>query len=319
MKRVWVVTPVYNGERYLAECIESVLAQTHENWRYLIVDNVSTDRTPEIAADYAARDERISLHRADRFRPMIENWNHAMRQLPPDADYVKVVHADDVLYPDCLEEMVAVAEEHPSVGLVSAFRLFGVRVYSDRAVPFGTNVVPGHEVCRRTLLGDYYLFGSPSTTLLRADCVRERESFYNEENLHSDAEACFDVLQTRDLGFVHQVLTYTRLHAEAATPTSDRLGTYRQGWFFIVTKYGPRFLGADYPRVLVWGKWGVLPYFWWLTKQTAKLRWLDPEFRQHHRETLRVLRRSVRSRDVLRGLFRLRGSQPAASTRSYAA
>jgi glycosyltransferase involved in cell wall biosynthesis len=48
---VWVMTPVYNGERYLAECIESVLAQTHENWQYLVVDNCSSDGTSEIVRD----------------------------------------------------------------------------------------------------------------------------------------------------------------------------------------------------------------------------------------------------------------------------
>ena len=44
--RVSVVTPVYNGERHLAECVESVLGQTFRDWEYVIVDNCSTDRDP---------------------------------------------------------------------------------------------------------------------------------------------------------------------------------------------------------------------------------------------------------------------------------
>ena len=46
---VSVVTPVYNGEKYLEECIESVLNQTYKNWEYIILNNCSTDRTLEIA------------------------------------------------------------------------------------------------------------------------------------------------------------------------------------------------------------------------------------------------------------------------------
>ena len=54
--RVSVVTPVHNEERYLAECIDSVIAQTYQNWDYTIVDNCSTDRSLEIAQAYGEKD-----------------------------------------------------------------------------------------------------------------------------------------------------------------------------------------------------------------------------------------------------------------------
>ena len=59
---VSVVTPVYNEEKNLAECIESVLAQTYPNWEYVIVNNRSTDRSLEIAQRYAAQDARIRVY-----------------------------------------------------------------------------------------------------------------------------------------------------------------------------------------------------------------------------------------------------------------
>ena len=58
---VSVVTPVYNEEKNLAECIESVLAQTYPNWEYVIVNNCSTDRSLQIAESYAAQDKRIRV------------------------------------------------------------------------------------------------------------------------------------------------------------------------------------------------------------------------------------------------------------------
>jgi len=52
---VSVLTPVYNGKEFLAECIERVLAQAYSNWEYIIVNNCSKDRTLEIALEYAKR------------------------------------------------------------------------------------------------------------------------------------------------------------------------------------------------------------------------------------------------------------------------
>src|SRR5258708_13357028 len=82
---VSIVTPVYNGEQYLSECIESVLSQTYTHWDYVIVNNCSTDRTPDIAREYAARDARIRIHSNETFLRVIENYNIAGRHasIPP--------------------------------------------------------------------------------------------------------------------------------------------------------------------------------------------------------------------------------------------
>ncbi|MGE0406800.1 MAG: glycosyltransferase family 2 protein, partial [Candidatus Korobacteraceae bacterium] len=58
---VSIITPVYNGEEFLVECIESVLAQTYQNWEYIIVNNHSKDRSLEIAEEYARRDPRVRV------------------------------------------------------------------------------------------------------------------------------------------------------------------------------------------------------------------------------------------------------------------
>src|SRR5437660_8450669 len=92
---VSIVTPVYNGEDYLRDCIESVLAQTYSNWDYTIVNNCSTDRTLEIAQHYAARDSRIRVHDNGTFVDVIKNHNIAFRQISPKSRYCKLVAPDD--------------------------------------------------------------------------------------------------------------------------------------------------------------------------------------------------------------------------------
>lgn len=93
---VSIVTPVYNEEEFLAECIESVLAQTYSNWEYTIVDNCSTDASAEIARKYAAKDSRIRVTVNCKFLRAIANFNGALRQISPSSKYCKIVHSNKI-------------------------------------------------------------------------------------------------------------------------------------------------------------------------------------------------------------------------------
>jgi glycosyltransferase involved in cell wall biosynthesis len=249
---VSVVTPVYNGERYLAECIESVLGQTYSHWEYIVADNCSTDGTRELAERYARKDPRVRVLGNDRFVSAVENHNRGLRAISSRSAYCKVLHADDWLFPECLARMVSLAEQHPSVGIVGAYGLVDTRVRWD-GLPHTSQLVAGREMCRLTLLGHPYVFGSPTSILMRADLVRARDPFYDEAfHPYSDGAACFDLLQRADFGFVHQVLTYTRTHRESVTATVyDRYGTAPVNYLHLLVRYGPIYLSRhEYERAL---------------------------------------------------------------------
>ncbi len=241
---VGIVTPMYNGAEYLSECIDSVLGQTYQNWQYTIVDNCSTDGSLEIARGYAARDSRIQVHENQQFLPAIANHNAALRQISPACKYCKVVFADDWIFPECLEKMVAIAEEHPSVGIVGAYCLEGQQVICT-GLPYSSRIVSGREICRRHLLERLHLFGSANSLLYRADLVRSRAQFFNEANIHADNEACFALLKTCDFGFAHQVLTYTRLRPGSLNTISSSLHSYFAGMLRIIGTYGPYYLTGE--------------------------------------------------------------------------
>ena len=214
---VSVVTPVYNNADYLPECIESVLTQTYENWDYTIINNCSTDGSGEIASRYAANDSRIRVLDSQQFLRAVPNHNHALRQISPESKYAKIVFGDDWIFPRCLEEMVAVGEEYPSVGIIGAYGLWevigrGPREYAVRfdGLPYPSRIISGRKVCRRRLLDGLDVFGSSTSHLYRSDLVRSRDPFYNESNLNADTEACLLSLKTWDFGFVQQILTFTR-------------------------------------------------------------------------------------------------------------
>lgn len=292
---VTVITPVYDTEAYLPECIESVLAQTHENWEYVIVDNCSTDRSREIAAEYAKRDERVRVRAHDVHLDMLPNWNRALREVSAESQYCKVVHADDWLYPECLERMVDVGERHPSAGLIGAYRLEEDRVNLD-GLPYWVELAPGRDVGRYSLLGGRYLFGSPTALLVRSSLVRAREKFYSETNLHADTEVCYELLRETDFGFVHQVLTFTRRHNEAATTFANRVKTHIPGKLIVLLKYGAYYLDDDEFEKLLWKL--TAHYSRSLLKGTVQLRILrDPVFQEYHRTMIRELSDQLSQRD----------------------
>src|SRR4029453_7926772 len=99
---VSVVTPVYNGEEFLAECIESVLRQDYPWSEYTIVNNRSTGGKLENAQSYAKKDRRIQLKTNSSVVGACENHNIAFGSVPAHAKYCKVVSADDWLEPACI-------------------------------------------------------------------------------------------------------------------------------------------------------------------------------------------------------------------------
>jgi glycosyltransferase involved in cell wall biosynthesis len=303
---VSVVTPVYNAAQYLAECIESVLNQTYENWEYVICDNRSTDGSLEIAQSYGARDPRVRVVAADVFVGKLANSNRSLREISPDSKYTKVLHADDWMFPECLERMVELAESHPSVGVVGAYRLEETEVTLD-GIPHSLSVIPGPELGRSTLIGSPYpyVLGSPSSLLVRSDLIRERDPFYDPEfpiaeeyAFTEDQDVCCELFRSSDFGFVHQVLTFTRRPEDAPFLRFVRFGAHLPERINLHARHGPAFLTpAEYQRKLA-----VLVAQYGFFLLTGPHRLLNPDVRAYHRAAVGRLLRTVDKRDVLEGV-----------------
>jgi glycosyltransferase involved in cell wall biosynthesis len=236
-----VVTPVYNGEKYLAKCIESVLSQTYRNWQYTIVNNCSTDNTEQIATRYAATDARITVINNKQFVGVIENHNIAFSLVPSDSKYCKVVCADDWIYPECIACMVELAEDNPSTGIVGAY-VINARGVASIGLPYDQTVFSGREVCRAYLLGDLDAFATPSAVLYRSDLVRSYAPFFPGSAPSADLSAGLVSLQKWDFGFVHQVLSFQRIHLDAISLELEKLHSFMVDRLDMLAEYGPIFL-----------------------------------------------------------------------------
>lgn len=103
------ITPVYNGEKYLSECIESVLNQTNPSWEMVIVDDGSTDGSAQICRDYSDRDKRIkyiSKNNTGQFDSRLKGIMAA------EGEYCTGLDADDYLEKDCVEKLISILEDN---------------------------------------------------------------------------------------------------------------------------------------------------------------------------------------------------------------
>jgi glycosyltransferase involved in cell wall biosynthesis len=279
------VTPFYNTEEYLAECIESVLRQTYGNWEYVLLNNCSTDNSLQIAEHYTREyPDRIRLEHNSEFLSQVQNFNRILRLMSPESRYCKFVQADDWLFSDCASRMIEVAEAHPSVGIVGAYQLEGNEVSLD-GLPYPSPVLPGREVCRLYFLQGTYLFGTPTSLLMRSELVRSRQPFYEERYApFEDGHACFDLMKTWDYAFVHQVLTFSRRQNDSILQRLRPFSFDLLLRFSMLVAHGRDFLSEqEYDRCLSAAK---RRYFLYLARCACALHGNSKEFWEFHRTGL---------------------------------
>ena len=238
---VSVVTPFRNTAPYLAQCIESVLAQSYSRFEYILSDNCSTDGSREIAESYARRYSRIRLIRQPKLLTQVEHYNNALSRISESSQYCKIVQADDFIFPECLRRVVQAFEQSERIGLVSSYDLKGTLVRGS-GYPYPASFLPGREMARLFLRTGIYVFGSPTTVSYRSSLVRNQQPFFEDCRLHEDTEKCMQILQHWDFGFVHQVLSYLRVDNESISRAARDFEPGALDWYIIVQRYAPVFL-----------------------------------------------------------------------------
>ena len=117
-KLVSIVLPVYNGEKYLRESIDSVLSQTYQNWELIIVDDCSTDSTQSIVSEYVKKDDRIRYYRNGSNLKLPKNLNKGFSLTK--GDYLTWTSDDNRFLPQAIEKMVKFLEKNTDIQFVYA-------------------------------------------------------------------------------------------------------------------------------------------------------------------------------------------------------
>ena len=114
--------PVYNGEKFIRKCIESILDQTNRNFELIISDNASTDLTSDICTEFLTKDSRIKF--VKQKKNMGANWNYNFLLEKAVGEYFVWVAADTIILPEFLEKNINLLEsEKKIVGCISKIKI----------------------------------------------------------------------------------------------------------------------------------------------------------------------------------------------------
>ncbi|MGB3190011.1 MAG: glycosyltransferase, partial [Limnoraphis sp.] len=231
---VSVCIPTFNGDRFIAEAISSILSQTYPTLEIIISDDGSTDQTTAIVKtfqDKTSIDISLFYHKP---LGLAKNCNFALSQA--QGKYIKFLFQDDLLYPNCITEMVQLAEQDQEIGLVFSPReicfvdevaetdLDLISIYQEfqnihQAWSSLKPIQRGEE-----LLTDPHLFkhpinkiGEPSTVLIRREVFEKIGGFDPQLNQLVDLDLWLRIMGNYKIGFVNQVLSYFRLHTQQKT------------------------------------------------------------------------------------------------------
>src|SRR5271166_3526050 len=176
--------PVFNGERFLEQSLDSILLQTHTNFELIISDNASTDLTESICRHYAERDARIQYHRQPRNRGV--TWNFRQVALLAQGEYFLWMAHDDYLAPEYVERCLVFLQRNPGT----------VLCYS-KAIEVDEH---GTELARKE-------------QVLEADTSPAHKRFRELIRMEHNCESIFGLIRT-------DVLKKTSIHGDF--PDSDR-------------------------------------------------------------------------------------------------
>ncbi len=224
---VSVLIPSYNHALYVAEAIESVLAQDFADFELLIVDDCSSDATAEVVQPFCQLDQRVHFAANPANLGMVENWNQCLDKAR--GQYIKFLFGDDKLSdPQALSKMISLLEKHPSAMLAASARtLLDEKSHvTDIVRPLPAGCHRGRKIIARCVMEDANLIGEPSAVLFRKEDAQR--GF--DPNLRQivDLEMWFYLLEQGDLAYTREPLCAFRQHAQQQTVVNTTTGLARK-------------------------------------------------------------------------------------------
>jgi glycosyltransferase involved in cell wall biosynthesis len=291
--RVSIGVPVFNGERFLAETLDSLLSQTFSDFEIVISDNASTDRTQDICRAYAARDPRVRYYRSDTNRGAA--WNHNRVFDLARGEYFKWNSADDLCAPEFLVRCVAALDQDPAAVMAISEaldidqcgeRLPSVRIPGLTLLPVVPLGAPAHVRLRQNLRMDHLCMTIYS--LIRSDILRQTDLIGGYPD--SDRTLLAHLALLGHCAVIPEVLLFNRDHTGRFSRVHEE--DYHDGWRKQVGWFNPSSAGRkNYP-------------FWRKSFELWRVLSRNPLKRQERLRCYWVMSQWLLRSDTINSLFR---------------
>lgn len=216
MARVSIVMPVYNGEDFLREAIDSILNQTYSDWEFLIINEFgSNEEATAILYDYADKEPRIKLIQNNHRLGIAASLNVGLKSAT--GEYIARMDADDISMPERLENQVAYMDAHPEIAMCGT----RVEVFGDKKFDWSVETNPDQ-------IATDILFYSPCihpTIMMRTAFMRDNNLEYNEQYRATEDYDLFSrICEKGQVANVDKVLFRYRLMEGNATFRNNDIG-----------------------------------------------------------------------------------------------
>ncbi len=242
---VSIISPAYNHENFISDCIESVLTQTYSNWEMIIIDDGSTDRTFRIAEEYALKDNRIKPFTQKNigiFR-LGESYNFALSK--SSGKYVAILECDDVWFPDKLALQVEALEKQQDCVLS-----WGKAYLSSIDFSQNYSLAPRNEEDKHLFYNKpagaflkkfiYYTLIPALTIMIRRDSLLKIGGFIQGFNLPLvDIPTTLELLMTGGFAYIEQPLGRWRMYPHQVTKTYT--GQMTEGYYKLIQSFMSRY------------------------------------------------------------------------------
>jgi glycosyltransferase involved in cell wall biosynthesis len=250
--KVSVVIPVHNGEKYLAQAIESVLAQTFRDFELLIVDDGSTDGSAEIARTFVVKDRRVRLISQPN-GGVVSAGNRGLKEAR--YEWIARLDADDVFLPEKIERQVSFIRRNPDVKIVGTLAWF-ISAEGFRLGLVGTEGPFCREDFQRLTRDDDPVFFVHSSTLMHRETVLAVGGYRKQFIQAEDVDLWIRMAEARHLMLkVDEPLLLYRLHGASLTMTRNAEQRRHQRWAIACGKARKR--GEEEPALnefILWEK-----------------------------------------------------------------
>jgi glycosyltransferase involved in cell wall biosynthesis len=213
-----ICIPVYNGESFIEEAIDSVIKQSFNDFELIIIDNNSTDQTVGLITKYS--DPRIKLIQNETNIGLIPNWNKAIDS--SKGKYIKILPADDFIYPNCLQLQCDILDkdiEH-KISMVCARRNIiddSGKIILNRGFSRHEISVHGTDAINKNVRSGGNIIGEGGAIMFRKEIIKKTGYFNSDIFYVLDLDLWYKILLHGNLYVLPQILSAFRVSGSSAS------------------------------------------------------------------------------------------------------